>query len=65
MFCSVPFSPFFFFFPPAQTAFLPRCTWKLSAAELHGVLVNWQFLVGADMLHYACLPKCPLHYLPF
>lgn len=33
-------------------------------AELHGVLVNWQFLVSADMLHYAYLLQCPLHYLP-
>lgn len=24
-------------------------------AELHGALVNWQFLVSADMLHYAYL----------
>lgn len=33
--------------------------------QLHGVLVNWQFLVSADMLHYAYLLQCPLHYLPF
>lgn len=46
------------------------CPAEAVPAELHGVLVNWQFLVSADMLHYAylaqralwylCISKCPL-----
>lgn len=32
-------------------------------AELHGVLVNWQFLVSTDMLRYAYLPQRALWYL--
>lgn len=36
------------------------CPTEAVTAELHGVLVNWQFLVSADMLHYAYLPQCAL-----
>lgn len=61
--------------PPHPFSYAPHKVFLLTAhgsspaeavtAELHGVLVNWQFLVSADMLHYAYLPQCPLQYFPF
>lgn len=36
---------------------------KPSQLSFNGVLVNWQFLVSADMLHYAYLPQPALWYL--